>query len=206
MGTLSAIFVQSLLIVLLLGSLAGVAVGVGLLVRAERALVIFRRLNHWFLSDLDLKARRDPAVTARKMFEPRQRRFVGLIFLIGGCLGATLIASATAHSESPIALIGGELSVISGILVEALRWFLLVGCVAALMMGVMLLFFPGAWVRLEARANRWYSTERFFAQGDAMHLPLEGWIERSPRPAGALIAMLSLVAVVAFAGLLLWRS
>ena len=60
--------------------------------------------------------------------------------------------------------------------------------------------------RLEARANHWHSTRQFFARTDVMHTPLDRWIEQSPRPAGVLITILSLVAVTAFAALLVWRT
>ena len=68
----------------------------------------------------------------------------------------------------------------------------------ALILGVALLFSPDIWARLEERANRWRSTQHFFASGDAMHLPLDRWVERSPRFAGGLITLLSAIALAAF--------
>jgi len=79
----------------------------------------------------------------------------------------------------------------------ALKWLLVVGSAAAVFTGLMLLFFPRAWRRLEERANRWYSTRNLEIAGDTVHMSLERMVEAHPRAAGGVILVLSLVACIA---------
>ena len=205
MAALREVIVQSLLILLLLGSVAGIAVGVGLVIRTQAMLGFFARMNRWVLSRMDSKAREEHPVGGASALSSSQRRIAGTAFVLGGAFSAAVLATMPKIPAAMLQARGG-LWTVSLLVADALRWLLIVGCVFATVAGIMLIFFPDAWRRLEERANRWHSTRRFFAQTDTMHMPIDHWIERSPRPAGALIAVLSLVALIAFAALLFWRK
>ncbi len=86
-----------------------------------------------------------------------------------------------------------------------MRWFLVAGSFTAILTGVMLLFFPQAWRKLEARANHWYSTRQLEIAGDTLHPSLDRIVEAFPRAAGVVILALSLIAAVASGMLLLGR-
>ena len=199
MATLREVLVQSLLIVLLLGSFVGVATGVALVVQAQAALDFLRRMNRWVTNRIDQKAREEHPVGATRALSAPQRRVAGTAFTLGGAYAAILLASAPKIPAATLLQARGVLWAVYLFLADVLRWVLVVGCTAAVVIGVLLLFFPAAWTRIEARANGWYSTREVFARADVMHTPLDQWIERSPRLAGALVAALSLIAVAAFA-------
>jgi hypothetical protein len=86
-----------------------------------------------------------------------------------------------------------------------MRWFMVAGGLTAVAVGVMLLFFPRAYRALEERANHWYSTRQALTGGDSMRMSLDRWVEAYPRPAGAIIACLSVIAALAFAALVFSR-
>jgi len=206
MTTLREVLVQSLLIVLILGSSAGVATGIALLVRAQAALAFLRRMNRWVDNRIDEKAREEHPVAATTALSAPQRRLAGTVFTLGGAYSAVMLLTTPKIPAVTLLQARGVLWTISFFLADVLRWMLIVGCAAATVVGVLLLFFPAAWARIEAGANRWHSTRGVFARADVMHTTLDQWIERSPRLAGALVAVFSMVAVAAFAILLLWRK
>lgn len=203
MAAIREIVVQSILVLLVAGSIAGFVVGIGLMVRTQGMLAFFGRMNRWALSGIDAKAREEHPVPTVSTLNVPQRRVAGAAFVVGGTFAASVLA--TMPKLPPTLQFRGGLWALSLLLADALRWLLIAGCVFGVIAGIMLLFFPEAWTRLERQANSWHSTKRFFAQSDAMHMPLDRWIERSPRPAGALIAVLSLVALAAFVALLYWH-
>ncbi|HZQ71812.1 MAG TPA: hypothetical protein VFB08_02775 [Burkholderiales bacterium] len=205
MATLREVLVQSVLIVLLLGSLAGIGIGIVLVLRAQAALGLFARLNHWVMSRADLRAREEYPVREHSSLTGSQRRIAGAIFASGGAFAAVVLASMPKIPAAALLQARGGLWAASFVVADAVRWLLVLGCIGAFGAGVLLLFFPATWAALEQRANRWHSTKQFFAQSDVMHLPLDRWVERSPRPAGAVIMLLSLISLAAFAALLLRR-
>ncbi len=205
MATLREILIQSVLIVLLLGSAAGMAIGIALFVRREAALSSFAGLNRWVMSRIDVRAREEHPVNENSSLTPGRRRIAGAAFAIGGAFAASVLASMPKIPAAAALQSRGALWAASFVVADVVRWLLALGCVGAFVAGVMLLFFPDAWNALEQRANRWHSTKQFFARTDIMHMPLDRWVERSPRPAGALIALLSIVSLAAFAALLLRR-
>jgi len=200
MTVLREVLVLSVLIVLFIGSGAGLAIGVGLLLRAQATLAFFSRANRWVSSGMDVTARQDRPVRGPASLTDGQRRFAGAVFALGGA-GAALFLAVGGNLPTLVAARGAAW-VMSMVLADAIRWFLVIGCTGAAAIGVLLLFFPRGWVALEARANRWCSTQTFFAQADAMHSPIDRWIERSPRPAGVVIAVLSAISVTTFGVLL----
>jgi len=205
MAMLREIVVQALLIALLLGSAAGVAVGIALVSRAQSTLAFFRRMNHWVTSRIDQKAREEHPVAGPASFSTPQRRLAGIVFALGGAF-AVIALTSTPKIPATLLQARGALWTASLMLADVVRWILVIGCTGSVIVGILLLFFPQAWARLEARANHWHSTQQFFARTDVMHTPLDRWIEQSPRPAGVLITILSLVGVTAFAVLLLWHK
>jgi len=206
MAALREVLVQALLLVLLIGSLGGIAIGIGLIVRTQAVLVFFGRMNKWALSGIDTRAREEHPVEGPSALSRPQRTIAGSVFVLGGAFSAAVLATMPKIPAITLLQARGGLWSMSLLFADAMRWLLIGGCIFAIVAGIMLMFFPDTWKRLEMRANHWHSTKRFFVQTDVMHMPLDRWIERSPRPAGALITVLSVVAVVAFAALLFLRK
>jgi hypothetical protein len=191
----------SLLWLLFIGSLTGLAIGIGLTTNAGATLRFFNTMNRWVSSRAALKPMEIPRPVENRIPEKQRRWIVGALFIVGGLYASVLLAGIDASHWT--LLRSGRYAVIYSVLFDATRWFLLVSCTAAVVMGVMLLFFPQQWGRLETWGNRWYSSRRIAASGDVMHFPLDRWVESSPRYAGGILILLSAVAVVAF-GILLY--
>lgn len=202
MAALRDVFLTSMLIVLLVGSIAGMIIGVGLVVRADAMFRLFGRLNRWNLTWLDTKAREERPVATHASLGSTQRKMAGTVFILGGGFAAVMLAVTAKVPAILVAKAWGAASIASVLLVEAMRWLLVIGCAFAVFVGILLLFFPNVWNRFEAGANRWKSTQSFFAGADVMHTPLDRWVERSPQTAGTLIAVLSAVSLFAFGALL----
>jgi hypothetical protein len=193
----------SLLLFLFVGSLTGVGLGIGLFLRGESTLRLCRSMNQWVSSRAALKPVEIPRTVGATIPEATKRGVAGVVFVLGGLYAAVQLAAV----KSPGAALFGttKWAVIYAILFDTLRWSVLVGCIAGVMIGVMLLFFPHAWRRFQAWGNRWVSTRRVVASCEAMHLPLERWVESSPRSAGGVLTVLSAVSLVAFGVLIALR-
>jgi hypothetical protein len=163
-------------------SLLGIAVGLGLMLRSPTMLGFFRRMNHWVstrqaLKPLEMPVRL-PAIDAGA-------RWFAMIPIAVGAYAALVLVRV----EAPRSL--------SGLAIEALKWSLVAGSAASIVAGLLLLFFPRLWRKVEARANRWYSTRHLELAADRLYMPLDRVAEAFPRAAGAVILILSLVAAVA---------
>jgi hypothetical protein len=80
------------------------------------------------------------------------------------------------------------------VILDSVRWFLIVGSVAGVAIGAMLLFYPNAEVALERFTNRWVSSRRVVRHWDDMHMTLDVLVEAHPMPAGLIIAATSAAA------------
>lgn len=175
---------------LLLGSVAGVLVGLGLMARTAGTLSFFARMNRWVSTDSVLRVLEAPRGSGS--VSRREGRWIGALFmLLGGYCLVVLVASVDAGKLA--AALGWTHSRLAWVLLESLHWLLALGCAAAVLAGALLAFFPDGWTALEARANRQYWSGQLAGTGDRMHLALDELVARSPRLCGALLMVLSLV-------------
>lgn len=197
------VLLQAAVWFLLLGSVAGIAVGIGLLVRASRTLAFVARMNRWVSTDRALQVLETPRRGGN--VSPREGRWIGaLILLLGGYCLVVLVAKVdTAKFAAAFGLAHSRLA---WVLLDSLHWLLALGCAGAVIAGALLAFFPGGWAALEARANRQYWSGQLAGSGDRMHLALDEMVARSPRLCGALLILLSLVSVVVCAWIVLRRG
>jgi len=187
-----------------MGSIAGVAVGVGLLVRASGTLAFIARMNRWVSTDQRvLRILEQPRGGAR--VSRREGRWIGALFiLLGGyCL---LVMVAKVDVSRFAAALGVGQSRLAAVLLDSLHWLLALGCAGAVLAGVLFAFFPGGWAALEARTNRQYWSGQLAGSGDRMHLALDEMVARSPRACGALLTLLSLVSSAICAWIVLRRG
>jgi hypothetical protein len=188
---------------LLLGSIAGVAVGVGLLTRTSRTLAFFTRVNRWVSTERVLRVLEAPH--GGGPVSRREGRWIGALFmLLGGYCLVVLVVSVDGGKLA--AALGWGHSRLAWVLLDSLHWMLALGCAGAVLAGALLAFFPDGWTDLEARANRQYWSGQLGATGDRMHLALDELVARSPRLCGALLAVLSLVSTGVCAWIVLRRA
>jgi hypothetical protein len=199
----SKVVLPSLALFGLAGSVLGIAIGLGLLLRTAATLRFFGTMNRWVSTRRSLK----PLEIPRSIGSPtaRKPRWNGLVLVVAGAYVSVVLWQLDGSKLAFAMPHGTRYAVMTGIVFSALRWFMVVGGLAVVAVGVMLLFFPGAYPAFEARANRWYSTRQALSGGDRMHMTLDRWVERFPRAAGLIIACLSLVSALAFAFLGLGR-
>lgn len=198
------LLVPSILLFLLIGSVAGVVIGAGLIGLGRPTLEVIRRLNRWVSTRRSLKPveiPRDFDATVRHRRLLSGTVFVAasaysLFFLLEKYDVAGVAAAFGAHNP--------HLSLIT-VVVVSLKWFMIFGCVAAFAAGLMLLFFPRTMLAIEAHANRWISTRQLATGGDTMYVSLDRLVEIYPRKSGWVILLLSLFVALNTASLLIGR-
>jgi hypothetical protein len=197
------LLITTAVVFLFVGSLLGLALGTGLVLRASVVLPFIQLMNRWVstrqaLRPLELPRQVAPAAAGARWF--------GAVLVALGAFSAAILLGRL----DPVALAGlfkvDARTSLPGILLEALRWFLVLGSLTAVATGVMLLFFPRAWRKVEARANHWYSTRHLELAGDTLHPALDRIVEAFPRASGAVILALSAIAAISSAMLLFGRS
>jgi hypothetical protein len=83
-------------------------------------------------------------------------------------------------------------------IVDSIRWFLVVGSAAALVVGLMMIVSPAMLDRILSSADHWHSAPKAASGADRMNLSLDNWVRLHPRAAGAVIAIGALVVVLSF--------
>ena len=202
---LERVLVPSLIVFLLIGGLASVALGWALIFRPAQALSFMRAMNRWVSTRRALKELEVP----RHVEEPRKagRLWFGL-FLLAGAGYALYVLLARIEIPRVAVVLGVNLQrwFLASVALQTMKWLLVVGSVLALAVGILMLFFPQVLAAFEARMNRWYSTRQLLpAGGETMKFPLDLLVEASPRAAGWIIAAASLVVAVAMGILLVAR-
>lgn len=182
-----ALVVPSVVQFFLLVGVAGVFVGVGLILWRQPTLHFLGVMNRWISTRRWLRSAETPRDTSSAV--QRYRVWIGLFFVLAAAYSlfglvvrfnlAQLLPQNSAGAWQPAA----------AWLLQSLRWFLVLASVAAAGVGVLMVLLPETLGRLEARANAWHSSRRALGgMPDAMYMPLDKWVEHYPRVAGAVIA------------------
>ncbi len=156
---LERVLVPSLILFLLIGSLASVVLGWALVFRSARALSFMRSMNRWVSTRRALKELEVP----RHVEEPRKagKLWFGL-FLVAGAGFALYVLLARIEIPRVAVVLGVNLQrwFLASVALQTMKWLLVVGSVLALAVGILMLFFPQVLAAFEARMNRWYSTRQ----------------------------------------------
>lgn len=189
------------IVVVLVFAGLGFAVGVGLIVSSARILRIFHVMNRWVSTDAAFAALDTSRST--EQFSYRNRRWVGWALIAGGIFATFGLAAGINAAAVGATFAKGAMVPLVAIVAGTLKWFLIVGSVAGVVIGTMLCFFPNALVTLEKYANRWFSAGRLLRGGDDMRLTLDMLVEAHPALSGWILACTALGAA-AYAGVLLF--
>lgn len=194
--------VQFLAVLFLVGGLAVLAVGVGLVGGSARTLRFFTTLNRWVSTRRAGRPFEIPHDTRQAV--QKHRRWLAVVFVAGAAfalygLGARFDVRAAGF------MFGIDTQAASGAawLVESVRYVLIAGNLAAVVIGIMLGFFPHALTALEARGGRWYSDRQLVKGANTMNLALDKWVAASPRAAGWIMVVAGLVLAIDFGIILL---
>jgi len=186
-------FVQTLVVpavveFFLVFSIIGVLVGIGLIAWRQPTLNLLTGLNRWISTRRWLKSAEIPHDTGSSV--QRYRVAIGLFFVLAAAYSLFgLIARYNVQALVPASSLGGWTPAAHWLL-DSLRWFLVIGSVAAAVIGALMVLMPETVQRLENRANEWHSSRKAFGGvPDTMYMPLDKWVEHYPRIAGGVIAV-----------------
>jgi len=186
--------VQFLMVSFLVVAVAGLVVGIGLLVSSQRTVQLFQVLNRWVSTRHVLKSVEVPHETDRVAHS--YQRWLAGAFVLGGL--PSMFGVAVGFDASAISAVVAEQRFVPvvAIALESAKWFLVVGSGFGVVVGAMLLLYPNAEITLERYANRWVASRQITRGGDDMHMMIDKLVETHPKPAGWIIACTSAAAVI----------
>ncbi len=191
------ILIPSLLRFLFIGGCFSLIVGIGLILRSELMFRIFEKMNRWVSSRratrvLDIPRDCWPLVL--------RYRYVLSVFITVGAVYATTRLITHVDVEAVVPGISRELHLpalyISWIL-TSIKWFLLLGCVAGIAVGLMLGFSLPTLSKVETLSGTWISMRNrtISKKADAMHVGFDALVMSSPKIVGWAVAVMSTVEV-----------
>jgi len=195
---------QFFITVVLVFASIGFVVGIGLIVSSTRTLRFLQVMNRWVSTRGAFRAMDMPRST--EQFSHRNRRWVGWALIAGGIFSTFGLAVGVDAAAVGAAFAKGDQARLLAIVAGTLRWFLIVGSVAGVVVGGMLCFSPDALATIEKYANRWFTARRMLQGGDDMILTLDRLVEAHPRLSGGILACTALGAAAYAAALLFARS
>ena len=197
--------IPTVIAVLLAGGMAGIVLGIALVIRSEATLRFISRMNRWVAT----KAATDPLDMPRNV-EPAgglgQRRPVfGAFLVVGGALAVYFLMTRLEFRVTYVPGIDVKRLYFSAVALQTMKWVLVAGGAFAAVVGLLMIVSPERLGAFERRLNEWRSPQRLVAADEEMHMPLEPRVAAHPRAAGWLIGGASLVVTLAMSGLLLAR-
>jgi len=193
------LLLRSFVLFLLMGSLAGLAVGAMLLLSPYRIRVIGNIINRW-VSTRHLNQTLDRTVTLDPWFYRHHRISGGFIllaaiyilysFFIGLDKGAAVI-EISSRFNLPSSLAGG--------LLDALVLSALLGALLAVFVSLFLMLRPSMLKDFEQVSNRWVSLRRALKPMEIRREGLDDYVLRHSRSAGILIMLGSMYVLVLLA-------
>jgi hypothetical protein len=191
MGPLSKflgdIILQAAYIVILLGSVAGLAFGAMLIVDSARVFRINERMGRWFSTHAWLSSLEAP----RKLELPTygRQRIIG-IALVACALYALYVMVYSYNSSALVNAFRGPIPpVILQVIFEVIQLFLVVLNIFVLAVGVVLMIRPKLVRAMESWADRQYSTEQYAKSLDDMHYYPDQFVRSHPRLVGWLLVV-----------------
>ncbi len=175
--------------------IVGIAIGVSLNVSSARTLRFLKSMNRWISTRKSLK----PVEISRDIDNVvlRRRHVSGTIFTIGGAYTVFMVLFVVEFPYVVVALSPYAKPVILEILVDSLKWSLLLGGLLACVVGIMLLVSAQTLQALLTQLNRSYSPRKFAKAASEMHMTLDNLAEAHPRITGLVLAVLSASTLVA---------
>lgn len=194
------LLIPAVVMFFLVWGLIGAAIGAGLIVCSAKTFRLFRMMNHYVSTRHGLKPLAMPHDIGQSV--RKHRRLIGAFFVLGAAYSIYSLVAWFDNSAIVSALDLRYPRPFVAWILESVRWSLIVFSVFAIVIGVMLGYFPDALGRFEAQANRWVSVRKLTVGVDTMHLTLDRLVEAFPRSAGSIIVIAALY--VAANAAILW--
>ncbi|MGC2518811.1 MAG: hypothetical protein WA373_06855 [Burkholderiales bacterium] len=173
---------------LVIGCIMAIVVGLALLVRGTAVLTYFSNLNRW-ISTEEVFEKLDRQLDIDKALH-RNRRLVGAVIILGAA-GAMALLLSQFNLQAIVVAFKGRISPLDiAWIASSARWLLILGNVAALLAGILLLLRPQAVQAFETWMNRWYSGKPVVKNLDTLNFLADRWVEAHPRIAGVFFLVL----------------
>ncbi|HUQ76695.1 MAG TPA: hypothetical protein VM183_18395 [Burkholderiales bacterium] len=197
--------IPAVIAILLVGGVAGVALGCAMVINHTATLAFMRRMNRW-VSTREVLAPLDVPINVERASPDGRRPVLGTFLVIGGAI-AVYFLLVRLDFQSRTYAPGMDLKrwLFSGIALETMKWVLVAGSAFASIIGALMLLAPHRLAAFERRMNEWHSTEPVVAASEKMHTPLDARVEAYPLATGWIVAGASLLVTVAMSGLLIAR-
>ena len=182
------------------GGVVAVVIALGLILRSPWVFRFSELMNGYVSTRHATKALaipRDSGVFMWKHWRP-----IGTVF-VGGSVYSLwgLLAGPDNHQIVAMLKLGYPPEFVLWI-VETMKYLLIVGCMASVIVGILMLFSPDTLKAVENLSARWYSTRQIKPNADKMVMLLDDWVAAFPRTAGVLIVFPGLVTTIYFGRLL----
>jgi len=184
--------------------LISLAVGMGILLKPEPTRRLSEIMNRWVSTRRGLKWLEVPR-SAEGLLDRFRRPFGALAIPILAYSTFVLITLGDMRSFVDALRLGNNSNAVLVLIVmDTVRWCLIVFGLAAIVASVMLIFLPNALKTVKMPANHWFSIRSLLAGGDGMRMGLDTWVLGRPRAMGGLIVVGAVVVVFSF-GLMLYK-
>ncbi len=180
--------------VCILAACAGIALGIALNLNSAQTLRFLKSTNRW----ISLRKRLEPLAATHDVDKAifKRRRSSAIVFIIGGIYTVVMLLYVVDFPHVVQALSTNADPVIVGILIDALRWFLLLSGVLALIVGVTMLASDKALPALQARLENWYTADRVSRATGEMNMTLDNITAAYPRATGLVLILISAYALI----------
>lgn len=191
------ILIPSLLRFLFIGGCFSLLVGIGLILHSEQMFRIFDQMNRWVSSRRATRALEIPRDCWPLVL---RYRYALSAFITLGAVYATIRLLTQADIEAIVPGISSSLHLpelfISWIL-TSVKWFLLLGCMISIVVGLMLGFFITALSKMEKLSATWISTRNnnLLKKADVLHSGFDNLVMSFPKTAGWIVTIMSMVEV-----------
>lgn len=182
-------------------SLVGVLLALCLLARPQPTLAYLQGMNRWVSSRRVLKP-----LEVQRSLGPRvrgRRLWLGLVLTAIGVYALVVLVRYVDAANLTRALGADPRYSVTGLVVDWLRWVLVLGAAVCVGVGLMTALAPRLLEGFEAWANTWVSSRRALQGADTMYLPLDRLVAQFPRASALLLFLLSAAALAASVLLLL---
>jgi hypothetical protein len=184
--------------------LISLAVGMGVLLKPEPTRRLSEIMNRWVSTRRGLKWLEVPR-SEEGLLDRFRRPFGALAIPILAYSTFVLITLGDMRSFVDALRLGNNSNAVLVLIVmDTVRWCLIVFGLAAIVASVMLIFFPNALKTVKMPADHWFSIRSLLAGGDDMRMGLDTWVLGRPRAMGGLILVGAVVVVFSF-GLMLFK-
>lgn len=198
------LIIPAIVLLFFIGGIVSVAIGVGLIFRSPRVFRLFELLNQSVSTRHAAKAL--AILRDNGPFVWKYRRPIGIVFVVGAIYSIWGLVTGPGNAAI-VTMLGLRLP--PGFVfwvVQSVRYFLIVGCTASIIVGSLMIIFPNTLKAIERIGGRWYSTRQIAPESDKMYLTLDKLVANFPRTAGLVILLPALGVVMYFGDLLLKRT